>query len=123
MPRQELASGKIIATGPHVISAIAENYQSYKKAIMIEADSTHTLAITLKPAAIGNGSLHVYCYPWAELYVDGSYQCQAPTAKPLLLPEGTHSLRLRREGYKTYIENVQITAGEEKRMQVEMEKE
>jgi serine/threonine protein kinase len=123
VPRQELASGKTIATGPHVISAIAENRQSYKKAIMIDADSTYTLNITLKPAAIGNGSLHVYCYPWAELYIDGSYQCQAPTAKPIPLPEGSHSLRLRRDGYKTYIENVQISAGEEKRMQIQMEQE
>ena len=123
VPRQELASGKILATGPHVISAIAEKRQSFKKAIIIEADSTYTMNIALKPAATGNGSLHVYCYPWAELYIDGSYQCQAPTAKPLPLPEGSHSLRLRREGYKTYIENVQITAGEEKRMQIEMEEE
>lgn len=123
VPRQELASGKIISTGPHVISAIAEKYQSFTKAIMIEADSTHTLTISLNPAAAGNGSLHIYCYPWAELYIDGSYQCQAPTANPITLPEGSHSLRLRRDGYKTYIENVLINAGEEKRMQVEMEKE
>jgi serine/threonine protein kinase len=123
VPRQELSSGKILEPGPHVISAIAENCQSYKETIMIAADSTHTLAITLKPTTTGNGSLHVYCYPWAELYIDGSYQCQAPTAKPITLPEGSHSLRLRQEGYKTYIENVQITEGEEKRMQIELEKE
>jgi serine/threonine protein kinase len=123
VPRQELASGKILPTGPHVISAIAEKCESFKKVIIVEDDSTYTLNIDLKPAAVGNGSLHVYCYPWAELYIDGSYQCQAPTAKPLPLTEGYHSLRLRREGYKTYIENVKITAGEEKRMQIEMEAE
>jgi hypothetical protein len=123
IPRQELASGKVLSTGPHVISAIADGYQTYKEAVMLMEDSTVTLNIVLKRAVSGNGFLHIYCYPWAELYIDGSFQGQAPTPNPLPLPEGTHSIRLRREGFKTYLENIEITAGEEKRIQIEMEKE
>ncbi|MBN2037593.1 MAG: protein kinase [Chitinispirillaceae bacterium] len=123
VPRQELYSGKPLATGPHVVSAIADGHQSFRQAVIIETDSTVKLAITLKPMSAGNGFLHVYCFPWADLYIDGSYRGQAPTPNLVSLSEGTHSLRLQRKGFQPYIQNIQITAGEESRIQIEMEKE
>jgi serine/threonine protein kinase len=122
IPREELSRGKFLPTGPHLITAIAEGYQSFTEAIMVRKDSTITLGITLKRTIAGNGSLHVYCYPWAELYIDGSYQGQAPTPNPVQLAEGSHSLRLQRDGYKTHSENIIITANEKKRIQIELEK-
>lgn len=122
VPKEELTVGKYLRTGSHFISALANGYQSYKGEFVIEKDSVAKLSIILKKAA-PNGSLHVYSKPSAELYIDGSFQGSAPTLNLILIQSGDHALQLRRKGYKTHIETVSIAAGEEKRLQIELEKE
>jgi serine/threonine protein kinase len=70
----------------------------------------------------GIGSLHIYSYPWAEIYVDDSYQGTSPTPKPISLPEGKHTVLLKREGFKPDSETVDISPDEAKRMKVQLER-
>jgi serine/threonine protein kinase len=123
VPSQEFISGKKLSAGQHEISVVADGYKSYKNSLVIEPNSTQTLVISLKQSENGTGFLHVYSYPWTDIYVDGTYQGTAPTPKPITLVPGEHSVQLRREGYKTYIDNIQVTSGEATRIQVTMEKE
>jgi serine/threonine protein kinase len=123
VPIEELTAGKKLQPGSHTISAIANGYQSYKNEIQIEKDTLLKLAVVMKKEAVANGSLHVFSYPWAELYIDGTFKGSTPTPNIILLSEGDHTLRLQHKGFKTHIENVFIKAGEEKRLQIEMEKE
>ena len=70
----------------------------------------------------GIGLLHIHSYPWAEIYIDGSYQGTTPTPKPLSLPEGEHTVELKREGFKPYSGPVTIIRDEQTRIKVQLEK-
>ena len=69
----------------------------------------------------GIGLLHIHSYPWAEIYIDGSYQGTTPTPKPLSLPEGEHTVVLKREGFKPYSGPVTIIRDEQTRIKVHLE--
>ena len=69
----------------------------------------------------GIGFLHIHSYPWAEIYIDDSYQGTSPTPKPLSLPVGEHTVVLKREGFKPHSETVYISRDEEKRIKVQLE--
>ena len=68
----------------------------------------------------GIGLLHVYTYPWAEMYVDNAYKGTTPTPNPILLTTGQHTLMLKHEGYTTYSETVYIDKGETTRIIIQM---
>jgi Serine/threonine protein kinase len=69
----------------------------------------------------GIGLLHIHSYPWAEIYIDDIFQGTSPTPKPLSLPEGEHTMVLKREGFKPHSETVYIFRDEEKRIKVQLE--
>jgi len=69
----------------------------------------------------GIGTIHIYSYPWAEIYIDDAYQGTSPTPKPISLPEGNHTLVLKRDGFKTYSENIHIAKDEEQHVKVQLE--
>ena len=69
----------------------------------------------------GIGLLHIHSYPWAEIYIDDIFQGTSPTPKPLSLPEGEHTVVLKREGFKPHSETVYISRDEEKRIKVQLE--
>ena len=118
----EMASGKRLEAGNHHVSAQAEGYELYRNFVRIEPNETQVLAIVLKVVLKSNGFLHVFSYPWADIYVDGVFQGTTPTPKPLPLSDGEHSLVLQRKGFKPYSGTVQISAGEVTRKQIRLEK-
>jgi serine/threonine protein kinase len=120
---QETGQGKRLSSGAHQIAARADGYEPYAKTVTIETGAMQIVSIDMVKQQQGMSSLHVHSYPWAELYVDGQFKCNTPTAKPLVLSEGTHELTLKREGYKTHTETVSIARGELRKVKVQMEKE
>jgi serine/threonine protein kinase len=117
---KEMAAGKRVASGLHDCVAQAMGYEPYQRSVHMEAGKTQVLSIVLKQK--GNGKLHVYSYPWSDLYIDGTYIGTTPTPTPIALIEGEHKLLLRREGYKSYKEVVVVKADEVTRLQVQMER-
>jgi tRNA A-37 threonylcarbamoyl transferase component Bud32 len=120
---QETGSGKKLPAGTHQLAARAAGYETYAKSVSVEAGAVQIVSVDMVKQAQGMSSLHVHSYPWAELSIDGQRKGNTPTAKPLSLPEGTHEITLRREGYKTHTETVTITKGELKKVKVQLEKE
>ncbi len=117
----EISQGKQLNPGGHSIAVYSIGYAAYSSTLMLESGETQILNVTLKQQQRGIGNLHVYSYPWAEVYIDDSYQGNAPTPKPLSLPEGDHSLVLKRAGFKTYNATVHVAANETTRIKVQLE--
>ena len=120
--QSELTSGKKLPVGTHTVKAKAAGYVSYERNIIIEQGKTVILAVDLKPDVKGNGQLHIYSYPWANLYIDDVLVGTTPTQSPILLVEGNHQVVLKREGFQTYNQAVAIKNGETTRLQVQLEK-
>lgn len=118
----EIENGKKMAVGSYTVTASTSGFKPYSKTIRIEQNKTVILSIALKQEIKGNGQLHVFSYPWASLYVDGEIKGTAPTAVPVVLPEGSHKLVLKRDGYQTYTKDVTMKAGEVVRLQIQLEK-
>lgn len=115
---QEMKEGIRLITGLHQIDAMANGYEPYSKAVTVEKDAVQIITIDLIPEKPGMSSLHIHSYPWAEIFIDGEFKGNSPTAKPLALPEGTHTIVLQRAGFKTYKETVAIKKGELKKIKV-----
>jgi serine/threonine protein kinase len=120
---KDLASGKRVKPGKHTIAAAATGYKSYSAIIAIEAKTVQNVAISLKQLEEGAGFLHVHSYPWADVYVDGADEGTAPMANPLMLPEGDHTVVLKREGYKPFSSTVHVVEGEVVRLKVQLDQE
>jgi hypothetical protein len=115
-------NGKSVKAGPHVISASASGYESYQSTINLEPGVKQIIDISLTQTEKGDGLLHVYSYPWSDLYVDGVSQGTTPTAKPLSFPEGEHEIQLRRDGFKTYSKTINLAKGQVTHVKVDLEK-
>lgn len=119
---QEISVGKIVTAGPHFIAASAPGYESYQNTFTLEAGAKQIMDISLMQTEKGTGLLHVYSYPWADLYIDGVMQGTTPTPKPLAFLEGEHDLKLLRQGYKTHSEPIKVLKGQVTRIQINLEK-
>lgn len=121
-PPQDLTTGKSVAPGKHVITAEMPGFEPFQNTYAIEPGVTQVLDISLRQAEKGTGFLHVYSYPWSELYVDGVLQGTTPTPKPLTFLEGDHAVLLKREGYKPYSQTIRLLKGQVMHVQAQLEK-
>jgi serine/threonine protein kinase len=120
---QEMGAGRKVPAGVHQLAAATPGYEAYSKSVTVEKGAVQIVSVDLVRQEQGMSTLHVHSYPWAEIYIDGVFKGNSPTAKPLTLPEGPHTVTLKREGYKTYTETVTIGRGELRRVKVQMVKE
>jgi hypothetical protein len=119
---QDVANGISVQPGPHVIAAQAPGFEPYQAAFTVEPGEKQTLDVFLTQAEKAVGLLHVYSYPWSDLYVDGVLQGTTPTPKPIAFQEGDHALQLKRKGFKPYSETIHIQKGQVTRVQINLEK-
>jgi hypothetical protein len=122
MSSAEIENGKKMAVGSYTVTARSPGFTPYSKTVQIEPDKTVILSIALKQEIKGNGQLHVFSYPWANLFIDGDLKGTSPTAVPVVLPEGSHKLVLKRDGYKPYSREITVKPGEVVRLQIELDK-
>lgn len=122
MSMDQIENGKKMSAGSYTVTANSSGFKPYSKTVRIETDKTVILSIALKQEIKGNGQLHVFSYPWASLYIDGELKGTAPTAVPVVLPEGSHKLVLKRNGYQPYTKDVTMKTGEVVRLQIQLEK-
>lgn len=118
----DIAAGKELTTGIHSVTADAPEFESYTNAVTIEKDQSTVLSLTLKAVVKGNGQVHVFSYPWANLFIDGELKGTTPTAVPILIGEGTHEITLKRDGYQTYTDQVDVKTGDVLRLKIDMKK-
>jgi serine/threonine protein kinase len=114
--------GRRLITGLHQIDAAAKGFEPVSKSVTVEKDAVQIVSIDLSPEKPGMSSVHVHSYPWAEIFIDGEFKGNSPTAKPLALTEGTHTIVLQRAGFKTHKETISVKKGELKRIKVVLKK-
>ncbi|MBN1129633.1 MAG: serine/threonine protein kinase [Chitinispirillaceae bacterium] len=120
---QEMNEGRRCISGLHQIDATAQGYEPFSRAVTIEKGAMQIVTIDLVREKPGMSSLHIHSYPWAEIFIDGEFKGNTPTAKPLALIEGAHVIELRRTGYKTHQESISIKKGELQRIKVQLKSE
>jgi serine/threonine protein kinase len=118
----EFSNGKKVAAGSHALYVVADGFSAYNNFVSVGENATEVVSISLKQLERGSGKLHVYSYPWADLYVDGSFIGPTPTPKPIALAEGDHSLVLKRDGFKDHAETVHVVAGDTAHVKVQLER-
>ncbi len=112
---------KRLSHGKHTVRVHASNHEAYERTIGIDRGGTRLLDVVLQRNLPRTGQLHVHTYPWAELFVDGRFKGNTPTAPALTLDPGKHAIVLRRDGYKTYEAMVEVKAGETTRTKVRLQ--
>ena len=117
---RDIALGVQLKPGPHLLTANAEGYLPYSKSMTIERGAMQIVSADLVPQEMGTASVHIHSYPWAEIYVDGTFKGNSPTAKPIPLAEGSHTITLKRAGFKDYTEAITVSSGEFKRIKVQL---
>ncbi|MBN2037429.1 MAG: serine/threonine protein kinase [Chitinispirillaceae bacterium] len=118
----ELATGASVNAGTYGVVAHHPEYESYHGKVRVDAEKTEQVSIVLSPRTKEKGQLHVYSYPWAEIYIDGIHMGTAPTPSPISLTVGEHTALLKRDGYQLYKESVQIIENEVTRLQITLNK-
>jgi serine/threonine protein kinase len=117
----DLRKGKQLDAGSHTLVIQLAGFESHSQSVTIQAGSRQTMAISLAAEEKGYGLLHIFSYPWSQIYIDRTLMGTAPTPSPLSLMEGPHFLELRRNGYVTHQETIEIIKGQTSRIQVDLE--
>ena len=118
----QASGGKVLKPGTHTLKATAAGFAPYSKTVTIESGAVQIMSVDLTSLQEqGMAAVHVHSYPWAEIFIDGVFQGNSPSPKPIPLTEGTHSVALKRDGYKTYEETIKVTKGELRRIKVQLE--
>jgi serine/threonine protein kinase len=120
--RDGLTEGTSLKAGRYEIMIHHPGYEPYQSALQIKEGRTQLVSVMLQPVTKGNGQLHVYSYPWADLYIDGTLTGTTPTQVPVSLTEGQHAILVKRDGFEPYTESVQVKKNEVTRLQITLNK-
>ncbi len=62
------------------------------------------------------GTVRLNIAPWGEVFIDGSKYGTAPPLRDIAIKPGTHKIEVRNPGFASYLQVVEIKAGEEIRI-------
>ncbi|MDH4151358.1 MAG: PEGA domain-containing protein [Betaproteobacteria bacterium] len=68
------------------------------------------------PAPVSTGTVRLQILPWGDVYVDGDKFGTAPPLRDVALKAGRHKIEIRNPGFASYVQIVDIRAGEEIRI-------
>ena len=95
--------------GKHTFWVSADGYDEYQSEIEVIAGEAHEVSAQLKGAPVGYLNLRGTGIDKSEILVDGKVLCErGPCRKPV--KEGTHTVTVRRPGYKPYTTRVDVQA-------------
>jgi len=95
--------------GKHTFWVAADGYDEFQSEIEVIAGEAHEVSAQLKGAPVGYLNLRGTGIDKSEILVDGKVLCQrGPCRKPV--KEGTHTVTVRRPGYKPYTARVDVQA-------------
>jgi len=115
---------KNIREGYHEILITKDGYQDWMSTIMVAANQTRMVSAYLVPEISYNGSIAVYCnVSGAKIFVNGTYKTTTSFSQPKILEEfreRTYEITLIKDGYRTWVEDIWVYAGETTSLYVEM---
>lgn len=112
--------------GSHEIRVTLAGYHDWNRRIEVRPNERVRLTVDLERIT-RTGNLEVSCnVDDADIYVDGKYRGRTLSSRNVTIrniQEGTHELRMVKEGYRDYTERVRIDAGETHHIHVRMQPE
>lgn len=100
-----------IKTGTHVVRISYQGYADRIRTVIIRPHRYELISETLL-APVNTGSLYVDSNPrGASIYLDGDYEGETPRRIDFI-PVGSHTVRLSKEGYRDYVQQVWIQANQ-----------
>ncbi len=115
---------KNVRKGYHELLIAKEGYQDWISTIMIVANQTRMVSAYLVPEISYDGSIAVYCnVNGAKIFVNGTYKTTTSSSQPKILEEfreRTYEITLIKDGYRTWVEDIWVYAGETTSLYVEM---
>lgn len=113
-----------VTTGQHRIKLVMAGYRDWSSTIMVVANQTRRVSAFLVPEINYDGSIAVYCnVSGAKIFVNGTYKTTTSSSKPKVLEEfrgRTYEITLIKDGYRTWVEDIWVYAGETTSLYVEM---
>ncbi len=116
---------KKVAEGYHELLITKDGYQDWISTIMVAANQTHMVSAYLVPEISYDGSIAVYCnVSGAKIFVNGTYKTATSSSQPKILEElkeKEYEITLVKDGYRTWVEDIWVYAGETSSLYIEME--
>ncbi len=95
--------------GKHTFYVSADGYDEFTQEVEVIAGEAHEVGAQLKGSPVGYLNLRGAGIEKSEILVDGKVLCErGPCRKPV--KEGTHTVTIRRPGYKPYTARVDVQA-------------
>jgi class 3 adenylate cyclase len=76
-----------------------------------------TAAVPPRKKSAATGKVRLNILPWGAVYVDGEKYGVAPPLRDIALEPGTHRIEVRNPGFASYLQDVEVSANEEIRIQ------
>ena len=76
-----------------------------------------TAAVRPRKKSVATGKVRLSIIPWGAVYVDGEKFGVAPPLRDIALKPGTHRIEVRNPGFASYLQDVEVSADEEIRIQ------
>jgi len=115
---------KKIGEGYHELLITKDGYLDWTSTIMVAANQTHMVSAFLVPEISYDGSIAVYCnVNGAKIFVNGTYKAATSSSQPKILEELTekeYEITLIKDGYRTWVEDIWVYAGETTSIYIEM---
>jgi len=114
---------KDVREGFHELLITKKGYQDWINNIMVTANQTYMVSAYLVPE-INYGSIAVYCnVSGAKIFVNGTYKAATSSSQPKILEElkeKEYEITIIKDGYRTWVEDIWVYAGETASIYVEM---
>jgi hypothetical protein len=114
-----LVPGQNIKPGKHTFWITAEGYDEYSETIDIAPGETKKVSARLSGSPVGRLTVTGMGIDEAKIYMDGQILCeQGPCLKSV--PEGAHTVEVKRGGYKSVKKRVQVVAKNETTVKIQL---
>lgn len=109
-----------LSVGTHSVRLTKSGYLDYNTSVIISANQTTFLNVTLSPMPTGN--LYIVSNPTgAKVYLEGTYKGLTPILIENLII-GQYLVQIKKAGYKTYSDLVTIEANQTKNLNITLVK-
>ncbi|HTM19341.1 MAG TPA: PEGA domain-containing protein, partial [Kofleriaceae bacterium] len=110
-----------IKPGKHKVWVTAEGYDVYETDLDVIAGRTHEINATLKGSPVGYLNIRGTDIELSAILVDGKVLCERGPCRKAV-PEGTHTIEIRRGGHKSYKRKLDVQPKTETVMRVDLAK-
>ena len=115
---------KNIEQGYHELLITKEGYQDWTITIMVTANQTNMISAFLAPEVSNDGSVAVYCnIDNAKIFINGTYKVLSSSSQSKVLEklkERMYEITVIKDGYRTWVEEVWVYAGETVSMYIDL---